>query len=295
MGERGAAAGQGLTAAVLLVLALALTGCEAAIEPTAVPTAVVAMPPRRGPPTLLSARVEPVGLTVPEGGTGRFTIVLVNEEPEPIGVDGLPPMVTLSTDVGDAVRTFPGGRGSATLLPGGSYRHDVVWDGRLDGGAPARPGRYGAGLATLLVTHAGGTTNLTMGVGERVVVVEPAGGIRTGLLPLGLAVEDQGTTLTLDRLELGRSEARIHAQARPAWPNGARLGSPLGNWNVVTEYRLDGGRPISIKSPGFGVDDPGRTSLTWTLDPLPAAAREMELTVRLSGELTRRWSFRIPL
>src|SRR5262249_30319745 len=71
--------------------------------------------------------------------------------------------------------------------------------------------------------------------------------------------------------------------------------SPVGQWSVAAEYRLDGGPPTAVASPGFGVDDPSRTGLTWSLDAVPASARELDLTVRVTGALGRRWTFRIPL
>ena len=302
-----------LAAMVLLCLATACVGPGAADQagstpadppPTVVPTGPPASPseapvpgPARKPTALLRPSVDPTGLVVPEGGTARFTAVLTNAEPDPIAIEGLPPTLTLYTAGGEAVRTFPGGTGAATIPPGGAYRHEVVWDLRRSDGTPARPGRYGAGLARLAVRHAGGTWYMTMGLGtEQVVVVEPAGGARAGVLPLGLAATDQGTTLTLDRLVLDRTAARLEAHATPAWPRGGVLpGSPLGHWSVAAEYRLDGAAPIRAPSPGFGVDDPTRTGLTWRLDALPATARELELTVRLSGALARTWSHRIQL
>jgi hypothetical protein len=263
---------------------------------TPAPTPVQGVAGRK-PSTLLRPGVEPVGLVVPEGGTARFAVVLTNTEPEPVAVEGLPPTLTLGTAIGEAVRTFPGGTGVVTIPPGGAYRHEVVWDLRRDDGTPAHPGRYGGALSTLVVRHAGGTSNLTMGLGtEWAVVVDPAGGVHTGILPLAAAAADQGTTLTLDRLALGPTEARLEAHATPAWPNNhVPRGSPIGDWRVDAEVRLDGGPPIRLVSPGSGVDDPTRTSLTWRLDAVPAAARELELTVRVSGDLTRRWAFRVPL
>jgi hypothetical protein len=291
-----------VAAAAWFVVVAAACRADPTPPPPAVTVAPITQPPslpaRGGAPRpLLRGGVDPVGLVVPEGGTARFAALLTNVEAEPIEIRPVPPTLTLYTASGEAVRTFPGGRGAVTIPPGGTYRHEIVWDLRRDDGTLARPGRYGAGLETLDVLHAGGRSNITMGLGGAAdtLVIDPAGGARTGVLPLALSVTEQGSTLTLDRLVLERTSARLEAHVTPPWPRGGALpGSPLGEWSVFAAYRLDGGPPIGVRSPGFN-PDASRIGLTWSLDAIPATARELELTVRVSGALWREWKLRVPL
>jgi hypothetical protein len=247
--------------------------------PTAAPAAA------RKPPTLLRFAAEPADAVFRAGETVRMTVVISNAEISPLTVADLPPAVTLVRPTGERVRTLPGGAEAVTLPPGGAYRHPVAWDGRRDDGSPAPAGRYGLALSTVRV---GGGTQLTAGAGG--VVLHPAGGVRLGELRPGLSATNEGATMTLERLVMGEREARFEARVVPALPN--RSARPIGDWRVEASYRLDGAPPEAMPSPGAGVDDPGRTTLTWALDPLPATAQALDLTVGVGGEARGHWGLR---
>jgi hypothetical protein len=279
-------------AATLVACAVGAASQDASVQtPTPGSAAPAdAPPPARRPPTLLRFTSQPADAVFRSGETVRLTLVVSNAEPSPLAVADLPPAVMLVRPDGERVRTFPGGAERVTLPPGGAYRHPVVWDGRRDDGSPAPAGRYGLALSTVRV---GAGTLITAGAPG--FLLHPVGGVRLGELRPGLSATSEGVTMTLERLAMGEREATLEARIVPALPNRSIRGAPLGDWRFQVGYRLDGGPPEVIASPGFGVDDPARTSLTWTLDPLPATAQALDLTVDLSGEARGHWAFRVPL
>jgi hypothetical protein len=322
-----------LATAALLWLALACGGAEPRERPTATPSRAPPSPTRPAAaatpdhaasgPGELSSNVafdpratvaperasnavpglplivvvhRPPGLVVPEGSYVQLAIDVVNTGSAPIEVGPSPLPVLLRGPGGELVRPTGKSGSRFTLSPGSHLWSGVGWDQRRDDGSPARPGRYSAELDGLVVRHAGGTSTVKLALEPvPLFVINPNGGVRGGVLPLGLAATDQGTTLTLDRLDLRFLEARLEAHVAEAPPSRALPGAPPAGWHLDAEYRLDGAPPIPLPPPDVGAQDPARTALTWHLDALPKRAREIDLTVRAAGTIARDWRIRIPL
>lgn len=115
-----------------------------------------------------------------------------------------------------------------------------------------------------------------------------------------------GVVITLKRVELSTTGAKVYALAQPPdWNPPAPTPSPAVPMPIPTpphqmypvpaQYSLDGGPMRDAGSAGFNWLQEG-IGLTWDLiDPVPNGTEELTIFINQFGQWSGPWKFHIPL
>ena len=212
-----------------------------------------------------------------------ITVRAANPGVRPLTIAQLPPEVRVYR-LGDPfpVWVSPPGLASETLEPGATVQRQVVWDQRSLQGGPVLRGRYA--VSARIVAEGREPVTITA---PRPLVLLPAGGTREGVVPLARTTTAGGVAITLERLEMAHTRARVVARL-------AAEHLPEGTSNVAAVYRVDGGPPLAAQGPQ--VERRGdEVVLTWELDPVPVAAAQLIFTVQGLPGVAASWHWVVDL
>jgi hypothetical protein len=234
------------------------------------------------------------------GKPGSLRLAIKNTSPEAVTVADLPPAVTLlpvaggdkPTVPGRRTTTVPGGGSSAVLAPGESYSYELAWGTPDSVLGSLTLGTYRLALSPLLATCASGPrSSLTLPV-PGLLVVQPPGGVRLGLLPIDQQQSDGQVTVGLRDLVATQSRATLHA--RLLLPPGSS-DDAWGRYRFEVSHWFDDGPPtVRPFGPGATTTPPCQDPEI-VLDFVPRSARVLHVAVDMSAPGAARWTFDVPL
>ncbi len=263
---------------LVLALLLGLSSVSACIsQPTAPLPGAPPMPPLRVSATTGKSTYLP-------GEDVQITLSFTSVGSEPFEITPFPPLVKIarSEPFHEPVHSFPAGTGSKALALGEVATYTVTWDQRDNQNQQVPYGYYGIALGEYRI----GNTTMTWskrGREQRApILILPTEGTLEKVIDVNKSETVNGTTFTLERVELSASGMFVYGFSSP--PPGYTF--PPG-WiiHAFAEYRVDGGSVIDA-GPDGAHPYSDRIGQIWLyLDPVPKGARELTFRItRLHGE-----------
>lgn len=295
---------QALTAMLLLVvIAGGVMWGSGVFTQTATPTppSGIALTPRPGParpPLEMSASPAKTGHLPGETITIEFTFR--NSGTGPITLRPFPPEIRVMQPwPHEAARAFGAGSGERALQPGETATHALAWDQLDAGGRQVVPGYYFVDVNDIYIEGTEvGTMRISSGTIARVLIQFPQGAMEKRIA-VNESRTAKGITITLERVELSATGARVYAFTTPAGyrlqEGGPALPAPNMMVNASARYGVDRGLmkdtgPSGSRFLANGIE------LVWDqLDPIPSDARVLTFTITKLGEWLGTWEFEVPL
>jgi hypothetical protein len=292
-----------------LVLAAILVGCAG---PPAAPAATPTVTTTPIPPPVPDPGVRPTPLELDitlgqsvylPGEPARIRLYFRNDTEETLELSQFPPTVLVYRRRGEiGVWQSEAGGEKRVLSPGESLTHEVIWDQRQVKGAFVEPGYYDIKTQ---VSYSGRTEAGIRSAYARLLIQHSLGAIDRAL-DIDQTQTVDGVVITLKRLELSTTGAKVYALAQPPdWSPPAPVSSPAvptpmppppsHMYPVPAHYSLDGGPMRDAGNAGFSWLE-GGIGLIWDLiDPVPNGTEEMTFVINQFGQWPGAWEFDVDL